>query len=157
MAENGPFGTPFLTPKIPPKKFMWVSFWRSFPGNEAHQLCSGAQTQEPKKNPKAQKSHEQHQRIFWTIRGGYRSLPKLAIKQGFEANRARKFARKLGEISVAKALWGTFYVPDKMGGFGWQPKSLCWKSLMCGFSVIQYDRAKGPLYNGSAPRPPLKI
>ena len=24
MAENGPFGTPFLTPKIPPEKFMWV-------------------------------------------------------------------------------------------------------------------------------------
>ena len=40
MAENGPFGTPFLTPKIPPKKFMWVLFLRSFPGNEAHKLFS---------------------------------------------------------------------------------------------------------------------
>ena len=36
MAEIGPFGTPFLTPKIPPKKFMWVPFLRPFPGNEAH-------------------------------------------------------------------------------------------------------------------------
>ena len=26
MAENGPFGTPFLIPKIRPKKFMWVPF-----------------------------------------------------------------------------------------------------------------------------------
>ena len=41
MAENGPFGTPFLTPKIPPKKFMWVPFLRPFPGNEAHKLFSG--------------------------------------------------------------------------------------------------------------------
>ena len=41
MAENGLFGTPFLTPKIPPKKFMWVPFLRSFPGNEAHKLFSG--------------------------------------------------------------------------------------------------------------------
>ena len=29
----------------------------------------------PKRTHKAKKSHEQHQRIFWTIRGGYRSLP----------------------------------------------------------------------------------
>ena len=26
VPENGPFGTPFLTPKIPLKKFMWVPF-----------------------------------------------------------------------------------------------------------------------------------
>ena len=38
VAENGPFGTPFLTPKNPSKKFMWVSFLRPFPGNEAHKL-----------------------------------------------------------------------------------------------------------------------
>ena len=36
VAENGPFGTPFLDPNIPPKKLMWVPFWRPFPGNEAH-------------------------------------------------------------------------------------------------------------------------
>ena len=41
MAEDGPFGTPPLDPKIPPKKFMWVPFWRPFPGNEAHKLFSG--------------------------------------------------------------------------------------------------------------------
>ena len=41
MADNVPFGTPFLTPKIPPKKFLWVTFLRSFPGNEAHKLFSG--------------------------------------------------------------------------------------------------------------------
>ena len=51
MAEYGPFGTPFLTPKNPPKKlmwpknppkkFMWVPFLRPFPGNEAHQLFWG--------------------------------------------------------------------------------------------------------------------
>ena len=34
----GRFGAPFLTPKFPPKKFMWVPFLRSFPGNEAHKL-----------------------------------------------------------------------------------------------------------------------
>ena len=41
MAENGPFGTHFLTPKIRPKKFMCVPFLRPFPGNEAHKLFSG--------------------------------------------------------------------------------------------------------------------
>ena len=41
MAENGPFGAPFLAPKIPPKKFMWAPFLRPFPGNEAHKLFSG--------------------------------------------------------------------------------------------------------------------
>ena len=38
MARLGP---PFLTPKILPKKFMWVLFLRPFPGNEAHKLFSG--------------------------------------------------------------------------------------------------------------------
>ena len=41
MPENGPFGTPFSTPKIPPKRFMWVLFLLCFPGNEAHKLFSG--------------------------------------------------------------------------------------------------------------------
>ena len=41
VAENGPFGTPVLTPKIPPKGFMWVPFLRPFPGNEAHKLFWG--------------------------------------------------------------------------------------------------------------------
>ena len=40
MAENGPFGTPFLTPQIPPKKFMWVPFLRTFLGNNAQKLFS---------------------------------------------------------------------------------------------------------------------
>ena len=42
VADNSPFGTPFFTPKIPPKMFMWVPFSRSFPGNEAHKLFLGA-------------------------------------------------------------------------------------------------------------------
>ena len=37
MARLGP---PFDT-KIPPKKFMWVPFLRSFPGNETRKLFSG--------------------------------------------------------------------------------------------------------------------
>ena len=41
VAENGPFGTPFFDPKIPPKKFMWVPFLRPFPGNEAHTFFLG--------------------------------------------------------------------------------------------------------------------
>ena len=42
MAENGPFGTPFLTPKLPRKSLcLCASFARSFPGNEAHKLFSG--------------------------------------------------------------------------------------------------------------------
>ena len=43
MAENGPFGTPFLTPKIPRKCLCGSLFLRSFPGNEAHKLFLGAQ------------------------------------------------------------------------------------------------------------------
>ena len=38
VAKDGPFVTPFFNPKIPPKKFLQVPFWRSFPGNEAHKL-----------------------------------------------------------------------------------------------------------------------
>ena len=41
VAKIGPFGTPFLTPKFPLKKFMWVPLLRSFPGNEAHKLFPG--------------------------------------------------------------------------------------------------------------------
>ena len=43
MAENGPFGTPFLTPQNPPKKVYVGPFLRSFQGNEAHKLFLGAQ------------------------------------------------------------------------------------------------------------------
>ena len=45
--------------------------------------------QEPKKNPKAKKSHEQHQRIFCTIRGHY------PIKQGFRGTSHRKVHPKV--------------------------------------------------------------
>ena len=41
MAENGPFETPFLTPKIPPGKVYVGPFLHSFPGNEANKLSSG--------------------------------------------------------------------------------------------------------------------
>ena len=34
---NGLFGTPLSTPN-PPRKLMWVPFWGSFPGNQAHKL-----------------------------------------------------------------------------------------------------------------------
>ena len=37
MARLGPL----LTPKFPPKKFMWVPFLRPFPGTEVHKLFSG--------------------------------------------------------------------------------------------------------------------
>ena len=40
MAENGPFGTSFLTPKIPLQEFMWFPFLYPFPGNEAHKPFS---------------------------------------------------------------------------------------------------------------------
>ena len=40
MARKWPVWDPFLTPKPPPKKFMWVPLLRSFPGNEAHKLFS---------------------------------------------------------------------------------------------------------------------
>ena len=41
MAENVPFGAPFLTPKIPPEKVYVGPFFRSFPGSEAYKLFSG--------------------------------------------------------------------------------------------------------------------
>ena len=40
MAQNGLFGTPFDPKTTPQREFMWVTFLRSFPGNEAHQLFS---------------------------------------------------------------------------------------------------------------------
>ena len=41
VAQHGPFGTPFLTPKIPPQQVYVGPFLRSFPGNEAHKHFSG--------------------------------------------------------------------------------------------------------------------
>ena len=41
MAENGPFGTSFLAPKMPPEKFMWIPFCVPFPGDEARKLFFG--------------------------------------------------------------------------------------------------------------------
>ena len=38
MAQNGPFGTPFWTPKSPEKVYVYTPLLRSFPGNEAHKL-----------------------------------------------------------------------------------------------------------------------
>ena len=38
-----PVWDPLLTPKIPPKKIMWVLFLRPFPGNEAYFLGEGTQ------------------------------------------------------------------------------------------------------------------
>ena len=38
-------------------------------------LRTDGYSQEPKRTHKAKNSHEQHQRIFWTFLGGYRSLP----------------------------------------------------------------------------------
>ena len=43
MAGLGPL---FATPTIPPKKFMWVPFLRSFPGYEANILFWGEPTME---------------------------------------------------------------------------------------------------------------
>ena len=40
MAKNVPFGTPFLTPKIPENVYVGP-FLCSFPGNESHKLFSG--------------------------------------------------------------------------------------------------------------------
>ena len=69
-----------------------------------------------KKEPQSQKKkHEQYQ-----SQKNARTVPKnflnnsrhYPIKQGFEANRTRKFTRKFGRIFVAKVLWGTFSVPD---------------------------------------------
>ena len=44
MAENGPFGTPFLTQKSPRKKFTWGPLFASFPRKkEAINFFLGAQ------------------------------------------------------------------------------------------------------------------
>ena len=42
MAQNGLFGTPFLTPTIPLEKVYVGPFLRPFPGSEAHELFSGS-------------------------------------------------------------------------------------------------------------------
>ena len=44
MAQTGPFGTPFLTPKSPEKVYVYVPLLRSFPENEAHNFFSGGPT-----------------------------------------------------------------------------------------------------------------
>ena len=38
MAENGPFGAPFLTPKSFRRSLVWVPFQCHFPGSEAQTL-----------------------------------------------------------------------------------------------------------------------
>ena len=58
--------------------------------------------QEPKKNPKAKKPHEQRQRIFWTIRGAYRSLP-------IKTRVLRQIAPESSPESSAKSLSQKFF------------------------------------------------
>ena len=74
----------FLTPRRLPRNLLtrpwdtWALLFR---------LLLGSIHQGPKKKPKAKKSHEQNQRIFWTIPGHY------PINKSFQANRTRKFTR----------------------------------------------------------------
>ena len=71
------------------------------------------QNQEPKKSPEAKKSHEQHQRIFWTIRGGYRSLPN-------KTRVLRQIAPESSPESSAKSLSQKFF-----GGYLFCPWQKC--------------------------------
>ena len=109
----GPSSPFFPRNRAPHLEFSCSWQWAELPVQLEDVFCcfDAGYFQEPKK-PKAKKSHEQHQRIFWTIRGGYRSLPHK--NKCFEANRTRKFTQKFGEIFVVKVRWGTFSVPDHL-------------------------------------------
>ena len=65
-------------------------------------------SQEPKKNPKAKKSHEQRQRIFWTIRGAYRSLP---IKTRFWGKSHQKVHPKVRRNLCRNSSLGYLFCP----------------------------------------------
>ena len=67
--------------------------------------------QEPKTNPKAKKSHEQHQGIFWTIWG------HDPIKKSFEANRTGKFTRKFGQNLSRKSSLGYLFLKKNTSDF----------------------------------------
>ena len=59
--------------------------------------------QEPKRTHKTKKSHEQRQRIFWTIRGGYRPLPS-------KTRVLRQIAPESSPERSAKSLSHSFFV-----------------------------------------------
>ena len=60
----------------------------------------------------AKKSHEQHQTIFWIIRGGYRC--HYSVKQGFWGKSHQKVHPSVRQnLFVTQLLCGTFSVPNK--------------------------------------------
>ena len=61
--------------------------------------------QGPKQNPEAKESHEQHQRIFWTIRGHY------PVKQGFWGKSRQKAQPKVRQNLCRKSSLGYFFCP----------------------------------------------
>ena len=84
-------------------------FWKNF-------------IQEPQRTHEAKKSHEQHQRIFWTIRRGYRSLPSKTrvsrqITPESSPERSPKslshgfFVAPFLSPSYARKLWADFSFP----------------------------------------------
>ena len=69
-----------------------------------------SKNREPKKNPKAKKSHEQRQRVFWTIRGGYRSLP-------FKTRVLRQIAPESSAKSLSQKFFGVPFLSLKEAWF----------------------------------------
>ena len=82
-----------------------VPFWPSFYVIFWEHIGRWGLLKEPKKNPKGQESCEQHQRIFWTIRG------HNPIKQGFWGKLHKEVHPKFGKIFVATSSLGYLCCP----------------------------------------------
>ena len=109
----------FLTNSVPSPS---VPLWNFIEFKNSLYFC-----QEPKKNSKAKKSHEQHQRIFWTIRGVTGHYP---LKQGFGGQKVHPKVRRNLRHKSWTVLWGTFSVPLLLAGAEWQiMKVCCWADL----------------------------
>ena len=78
----------------------WSDFGNSScQGHEGSQNACSIVFRRPKRTPKPKNSHEQHQRIFWRIRGGYRSLANKTrvLRQSAPESSAESSAKSLSQ------------------------------------------------------------
>ena len=104
VIENGPFGTPFLAPKIRPRKFMWVPFLPSFPGNQAQIFFRGPENGGFGWGAKS---------LRWTSLCAFTVLyiyrKKIAPEIGLEIGLAWKIGKKRGKIRIFAGLWAIYF------------------------------------------------
>ena len=127
VAENGPFVTPFSTPKNPPEKLYVGPFLRSFPGNEAHIFSR-------KRAEYCFESTVSEKRTHWVLRQTRWVLRETRwVRFGTQIigrEERTEFAPRNSVSPKQLTVFGPFPIfrEPNMRRLGWGT-SLCWKRL----------------------------